>query len=141
MSKKPPVVIRQEPSEEDQESSSQILNIDNLHYHGNDIRELTKLAKVNPELAEKIVQQKDDANKRHHGSYRFGLGASITLVVAVLAAVSYLMVNLGVVATFAAIGLILAVALLIRVVLTGNWSDTTWFGRIVQLLAKVLGSE
>jgi hypothetical protein len=140
MTKKLPDVSKAEPSEEEN-ASSQILNIDNLHYHGNDIRELTKLAKVNPELAEKVIKQRDNANSRHHSSYRFGLGASIALVGGVLASVSYLMVNLGILATFAAVGLILAVALLIRVVLTGNWSDTTWFGKVVQALAKALGSD
>ena len=36
-------------------SNSNILNIDELHVYGNDLRELTKLASINPKLAEKVV--------------------------------------------------------------------------------------
>jgi len=47
----------------------------------------------------------------------------------------------GIWTTLMAIGLILAVALLIRVILTGEWSETTWFGKLVGALSKALGSK
>ena len=42
--------------------------------------------------------------------------------------------------TLFAVALILAVALLIRVILTGEWSDTSWFGKLIDSLARALGS-
>lgn len=117
----------------------QNLNIENFHYHGNDLRELAKIADSNPRLAEKIIDQQGSFNARHHSSYRFGLCASLALVISTLAAVAYLMVNVGVVSTLGAVGIILAVALLIRVILTGQWSETSWVGKIFQMLAGALG--
>jgi hypothetical protein len=121
--------------------NEQNLNVENFHYYGNDLRELGKIADSNPDLANKIVDQNDKFNARHHGSYRFGLVASLLLVVATLGTIAYLMVNVGMMATIGAVGIILGVALMIRVILTGQWSETSWVGKTFQVLAKALGAS
>jgi hypothetical protein len=113
--------------------------IGHLHYHANDISELRKLAEVDPTLAEKVIDQRDKENERIVGSYNLGLITSGVLVCAVLIAVTCLIIFAGVIATFASVGVILACALFIRVLLTGEWSETSWLGKILNVVLKALG--
>ena len=122
-------------------SDTRILAIRELHYHGNDLAELRKIAEQNPALAAKIVDQRDQEDSRFNVSYRFGIVGSLVLVGMLLCSVTMLLINVGIWATLGLTVVILAVALLIRVILTGEWSDTTWFGKFVSLLAKALGSK
>jgi hypothetical protein len=124
-----------------EESQPQVLNVENLHYYGNDLRELARLAKVNPKLAEKVVKQRDAANQRENMSYRFAVVATSGLVLGVLGSVAYLTVNAGILAAIASVAVLLAVAVLLRVVLTGEWSDTSWFGKFLNALVKLLGGN
>lgn len=118
-----------------------MLSIGQLHWHGNDIAELTKLAAVNPELANKIVEQRDAEDKRANTSFRFGMVTTLILVAMILAAFSFLFVKVGVWATLLIVVFVLATALLVRVILTGQWSETTWFGKFVDALSRALGSS
>lgn len=117
------------------------LSIGTLHYHGNDLAELRKIAEVSPELANKIVDQRDKEDSRANTSYRFGIVSSALLVSVALGAFSFLLLEVGVIPTLCAIGGVLAVALLIRVILTGEWSDTSWFGKLMHMLVKALGGK
>lgn len=130
----------EEHNDHDRASGRNILSIGHLHLHGNDLAELRKLAEISPDLAEKVIDQRDAEDARANASYRFGMLASLVLVGLTLACITTLMIFVGVASTIAVIGLILAVALLVRVVLTGQWSDTSWFGKLVGMLAKALGS-
>lgn len=122
-------------------NGNNILQIGQLHYYGNDLAELRKLAEVSPKLAEKVVDQRDREDRRGHASYRFGLLATVGLLLGVVAAFTLIFIFAGVVATLVLIGVLLAIALLIRVILTGEWSDTSWFGKLVSGLAGALGSQ
>lgn len=123
------------------EGPSQVLTIGQYHYHGNDIAELRKLAEVSPQLAEKVVDQRDKEDARVNISYRFGLAVSLLLVAFTLTAFTVAMIFAGVWATLIAVAAILAVALLVRVILTGKWSDTSWFGKLVTAIARALGAS
>lgn len=117
------------------------VSIKEFHLHGNDIAEIANLAQINPELANKILSNNEASNRREHASYRFGLLATIALLAIVLFCVTLLLIEKGIVATFIAIGFVMAIAVLIRVILTGEWSDTTWFGQFVGGLAKFFGGK
>ncbi len=117
------------------------LAINHLHYHANDISELRKLAEIDPALAEKIIDQRDSENRRITASYNFGLICTVVLLGMLLAAVVSLLIVLGVFETMVAIAAILALALLVRVILTGEWSDTSWFGKLIALIFKALGGK
>jgi len=123
------------------DGGSRILNIGNLHYHGSDLHELRKIAETNAELAAKIVEQRDKEDQRANGSYRLGIIGSLILLIVIVVSVSFVLVHIGVAATLGLMGVVLAAALLIRVVLTGEWSETSWFGRMVIALARGLGAD
>src|SRR2546423_12443964 len=99
------------------------------------------MAKENPSLAKRIVDQRDKENQRQNVSYRFGVVGACLLVGMVLSGTFFSLVYAGFWATVSLMGVALAFALVIRVVLTGEWSETTWFGSLVHLLARVLGSR
>ena len=117
------------------------MKIENLHLHANDLHALSKIAESDPELANKIVDQRDNEDRRYNTSYRFGVGASAVLVSVVVLSFTMTLINLGVWATLGLVRLALAIALLVRVILTGEWSETTWFGKFVGVTAKALGSK
>ena len=129
------------PDENPSDGDGRYLRIDTLNYHGNDLHELRKIAETNPDLAEKLVEQKDRSDARENTSFRFGLFSALILVGMTLTTLSFLLYSVGVIATFVSMGVILAIALLIRVILTGEWSDTSWLGRIVEGLVKLLGGK
>lgn len=117
------------------------LHIKNLHYHPNDLSELRKIAESNPELADKIVDQRDRSEARTDGSFRLGLVSALVLLVVLILGTVYVVVNAGVIALALMIGVILAAALLIRVVLTGQWSETSWVGKILNGAIGLAGGK
>lgn len=117
------------------------ISIKDFHYHANDIAELRKLAEIDPALANKIVEQRDREHARETASYKFGVICALALLAMILAAFTALLIYTGLFATLAAIAGILAVALLIRVILTGEWSDTTWLGKFLGVIIKALGGN
>lgn len=137
----PPAKSAESHEKDAPDNETRILNIGNLHYHGNDLAELRKLAEVSPELAEKLIDQRDREDQRDHASYRFGLGATIFLVLGALVCLTFMFVYVGPWSTVAVIGVLLAIALLLRVILTGQWSETSWIGRFLNALIQLLGGE
>ena len=130
-------------SNDDSESvgGNQILNIGSYHYYGNDLKEIGRIAETNPELAEKLIESSDRHHQRSNFSYRFGIMATLVLVAMILATFLTLFILKGIVATFAIVACFSVVALLTRVILTGQWSNDTVVGKAIQRLAKLLGSS
>lgn len=122
-------------------SGDKIINVENWHHHGNDLAEIVKIAELDSDLAHKIVDNSEKEGRRKTISYRLGLVSTSFILITVLVAVAYLVVNQGIFTMIGAVMLILAIALLIRVILTGEWSETSWFGKGVHFLAKALGSK
>ena len=116
-------------------------NVSELHYTKNDLEALNDLAKTDPKLARAVVRQRDKEDERANVSYRFGIISTVCLVGLVFITMSFMFVYLGIVAATLSLLMILSIALLIRVVLTGEWSDTSWLGFGVQALARMLGSS
>lgn len=136
-----PVPSKPDQDEHPEKDSGKVLNVNHLHWYGNDMRELTRLAQVDPKLAHKIVAQAEKQSVREEGSFRFGLVATLILVVSLILGVVYVVVNAGVVALIGVIATILATALLLRVVLTGEWSETSWVGSILKALLTSTGAR
>lgn len=120
---------------------TRILNIDSLHLHSNEIDSLNRLAQTDPELARIVVEQKDRFDKREHGSYRFGVISALILATVALVSLSFVLIELGVIATLLLIFGIMAIALLLRVLLTGEWSETSWIGHFVSGMVTLLGGK
>lgn len=123
----------------DPANSNNFLAINNLHYHANDISELRKLAEIDASLAEKIIDQRDRESARIAASYRFGLFMSSFLMATVIASFTLIVIYGGILTASAVIVAVLATALLVRVVLTGQWSETSWFGRLTDFCLRLLG--
>jgi hypothetical protein len=123
------------------QNGGRFVAIKDFHYHGNDITELRKLAEINPALADKVIDQRDRSEARFTSSYNFGVGASIALLAILLITSTIILLFGGILQLLAAVMIIFSAALLIRVVLTGEWSDTSWFGKFVGLLVKALGGK
>ncbi len=137
-----PAANDQRSKEEDgggRRDGGRFLAINNLHYYANDIAELRKLAEIDPLLAEKVIDQRDRESARAAASYNFGLISTVTLLSVVLVAFTVLLIFAGLFQTLVAVAAILATALLVRVIMTGEWSETSWFGKMVSALVKVLG--
>jgi hypothetical protein len=130
---------KREPSKSERtDEARQITN--NLHYYASDIDALRRLAEVDPKLARRVVDQRDKESQRENVSYRFGVVGTFFLLALVLLTALTSLIHAGFLATLGMVVVILAAALLIRVVLTGEWSETTWFGGFVHSLARLLGS-
>lgn len=117
------------------------LAINNLHYHANEISELRRLAETNPGLAEKIIDQRDRSEARVAASYNFGVGATVVLLTVLLTAAVITLAFGGVIELLILVAVILAGSFLVRVVLTGEWSDTSWFGKLVTSVVGALGGK
>lgn len=123
------------------ETNHNYLNVEHLHLHGNDLAELRRIAETNPDLAERIIEHRDAEDRREHVSFRLGLVSTAILALAILITLSVLLIWVGIIGTFVSIIGIIAVALLVRVILTGEWSDTSWFGKAVEGLVRLLGGR
>lgn len=65
------------------------------------------------------------------GSFRLGLIVTAVLAAVILGGTAYIVVNVGWWQTIAFIFGMLGVSHLLRVILTGEWSDTSWLGRLL----------
>lgn len=140
MSKKLP----EDPTKSDEgdaDSSIRVLNIDNVHFHTNDLDALNRLAQTDIELARIVVDQKDKFDRREHASFKFAVAVTSSLVLAIIFALTYSIIKLGVIKSLMLLGGIVASALFVRVVLTGKWSDTTVIGKIVSGIISILGGK
>ena len=120
---------------------TRVLNIDSLHLHSNEIDSLNRLAKTDPDLARIVVDQKDRFDRRGHASFRFGVISASILLLGLVAAASYVLVKLGILLSIILLAFILTAALFIRVMLTGEWSDTSAIGAAINGIVRILGGS
>jgi hypothetical protein len=128
-------------SKADRRNGDNILAIRDFHYHGNDLRELKEIAKENPDLAHKLVDNSDRQDARANVSYRFGLIATSAIVIAVIGLFGIIIFTEGLKATLAYGFILFLCIILIRVILTGEWSDESWIGRALVWMSKLLGAN
>jgi hypothetical protein len=107
------------------------LNIENFHYTANELAELRRIAERNPELADKLVDHKERAEIREDKSFRLGLICASTIAIVLFGGVCYTIVQLGVWQSIVFVAAMLALSHILRSVLTGEWSDTSWFGKMI----------
>ena len=111
------------------------------HFDADDLAKLRRLVELRRTAeAWRIVESAERQDERRHASERLGIIASVTILISSMLFVVAIIWTTGFWTTLFAVALILAVALLIRVILTGEWSDTSWFGKLIDSLARALGS-
>lgn len=130
------------PDNDDKDADqTRVLNIDNLHLHANEIDSLRRLSETDPELARVIVDQKDQFSRRDHASYRFGIISALVMVLGILASLSFILVNLGILLSLVLVLVLFTLALLVRVVMTGEWSDTSAIGHLTKAIIHLFGGK
>lgn len=112
------------------------LRVDNFHYKANDLTELRRLAETSPELANKVVETRDRMHRRENNSYMLGLIVTSVVAIALICTAGAALIFLGWWQSLLAIGCILAGSHFLRVFLTGEWSETSWFGKLFDAQAK-----
>lgn len=105
------------------------LNVENLHYHANDLDSLRRLAEVDPALARDYLEKSDRADRRMNNSMTIGMIAAGTVALALIGGATTSVIFLGWWQSIILIGMILGCSHLLRVLLTGKWSETSWFGK------------
>lgn len=100
---------------------------------------LRRLSDTDPELARAVVKQKSDFDKREHTSFRIALIVTTVLALALLAVMALAILNEGIVKSVILVALILAMGMVLRVILTGKWSETSWVGNILDNIPGLSG--
>lgn len=136
-----PVDSKKNGNDQDAGQDTRVLNIDSLHLHSNEIDSLNRLAQTDPDLARIVVNQKDRFERREHGSYRFGIVSALTLAIAALVSLSFILIKLGLLASLVVILGVMVTALMMRVLLTGEWSETSWMGHLVSGIVTLFGGK
>lgn len=109
------------------------VHIDTANIQTNDIDALRRLAEADPELARMVVVRRDWAAAREERSVIIGMVTAGTVAVVLLLVVGYSLVKLGWWQTIAFTAVLLACSHLLRVLLKGEWSDTSWFGQFISV--------
>ncbi len=141
MSSGPPKKLDTNDSEGTRAEETRILNIDELHLHVNDLDALRRLNDSDPELARIVVDQQEKFDSREHSSFRFAVALTTFLVLGILLAGSYVFINLGVLPSIFLIMFFFLATAVVRVVLTGEWSDASWIGKAVLRIISIFGGR
>jgi hypothetical protein len=113
-------------------SGGQYLSIENFHYTTNDLTELRKLAEVNAELAHKVVESQTKATTMRETSERIGIVVAGTLAMTAVVGFVVFVVKLGWWQSIVFVLVLLGISHVLRTILTGKWSETSWFGAFLK---------
>lgn len=108
------------------------LKVDNFYYSPNSLTELRKIAEVDPELAGKIVDSQTKAVRWFNVSEWVGIAVAGSIAIAIILGFVLIVVHLGWWQSVAFLVLMLCLSHVIRTLLTGEWSDTSWFGKTLR---------
>lgn len=114
------------------DNGAKSLHVENFHYNPNSLTELRKIAETNPELASKIVDSQTKVARWYNISEWVGFGVAGVIALAVIVGFVAIVVQLGWWQSIAFLLIILAISHVLRTVLTGEWSDTSWLGQILK---------
>ena len=109
----------------------QHLYVNTLNYQANDLAELRKLAETSPELASKLLDTQERQGARKENSYRLGLAVAGVITLAIIGGSSYVLVQIGWWQTVVFVLVLLGISHVLRTLLKGEFSDTSWFGQFL----------
>ena len=122
-------------------SGGRYLRIDSFNYSPNDIDSLAKLASKDPKLAEKVIDGADKAHQREHGTERFGMSVTATLLALVVASVVVCIIFGGILKAIGALVVIVGLAFFVAVAVTGEWQETNWIGGLIDAAIRASGGK
>lgn len=126
---------------EDESKTNSSVSVGQLHLHGSEIDAVRRLSSENPDLADKLIDQRDRIADMQHASYRIGIYVTAFLLCAILLWVFLFFYFFGIIKSLAAIFLLLAIAFVIVAILKGEWSETSWVGGALKSLIGILGGK
>jgi len=138
--KNTPAQVDPGPGQEN-DGLTQILNVDEMHLHPSELDALRRLGNDNPELAKAVVKQRGEIDARGHGSLRFAIVCALLLVFGVIGLVAAIFWQFGAIPSILAVFTLLVSGLVIRVLVTGEWSETSWVGKFIDLLIHWTGGK
>lgn len=118
-------------SDNQQNGNTLSVNVDTLNYQANDIAELRKLADNHPELAQQIINDRRHESEMAENSYRLGVVLTSILAIVILGVASWTLINLGWWQSIMFVAAMLGISHILRVILKGEFSETSWFGKIL----------
>lgn len=102
-----------------------------VHYSPNDIAELRKLAESHPDLAKQVVKDRRDFVVLDNNTERLGMVLATVLGVVLIVGASVTLVKLGWWQSIMFVAALLGISHVLRTILKGEFSDTSWFGQIM----------
>lgn len=119
------------PRQESDLEGVRSLKVGTLNYTANSLTEIRKIAETNPELAEKIVDSQYKVARWYHVSELVGISVAAAVAIVIILGFVQIVVWLGWWQSLAFIAVMLGLSHVLRTLLTGEWSDTSWFGRLL----------
>lgn len=112
--------------------NSYYVNITNAHLRTNNIDGYRRLAaECGVEFAEKVLESNERQDRRETAGLVIGMISAGLLAIALVLAVTASIILLGWWQSVLVALLLLACGMLMRVLLTGEWSETSWIGKIL----------
>jgi len=107
-----------------------------LHLQPNDIAELRKLADSHPELAQQIANDRRDQTVLENNTERLGMLFAAVLGIVLIVGTSLTLISLGWWQSIMFVAALLGISHILRTLLKGEFSDTSWFGQVMKGTAK-----
>ncbi len=127
---KPPKNLSEDNGNSDSESAN--VNIyGDFYHHPNDISELRKLADSHPDLAKQIVADRRAQHQAEHRTERMGMVLAVVFGVVLISGASWTLVQLGWWQSLMFVACLLGISHVLRTILKGEFSDTSWFGSLI----------
>ncbi len=111
--------------------AGQSVNIQNFHYENNDIDALKRMADDHPELADKLVDNRMREVAIMANSECLGMFMATILGISLVGGMSWTLVSLGWWQSLMFVAALRGISHILRTLLKGEFSDTSWFGRIL----------
>ena len=92
---------------------------------------MKKLADNHPELADKITNDRVKIVRIENNTERFGIFFASVVAIVLFIAAAFTLVELGWWQSFMFVAILLGVSHVLRTILKGEFSDTSWFGRML----------
>ena len=125
--------INPSSSESGPEDNNRYLTIyGDVHYTPNELSELKKLADDHPELAARIVSNRSQEVLLSHRTERLGMLLAVAFGLVLISGTAWTLVSLGWWQSIMFVASLLSISHVLRTVLKGEFSDTSWFGQIMR---------
>ena len=108
----------------------------NVHFTPNDIAELRKLADSHPDLARQLANDRHSIAISNQRTERLGMIMAVIFGCVLIGGSSWTLVQLGWWQSIMFVAVLLGISHVLRTFLKGEFSDTSWFGKIMSSIPR-----